>query len=56
METKRMKLYRVRHENLKMPEYAVAEDQTEAAYKVAYEYDDIISATCTVEYIGEVRL
>lgn len=56
METKRMKLYRVRHINLSAPEYAAAEDQTEAAKKVAYEYDDIISDTCTVEYIGEVRL
>ena len=56
METKRINLYRVRSEKLNSPHYAAADDQLEAAKKVAYEYDDILPATCSVEYVGEVRL
>ena len=58
METKRMNLYRVRHTNLSAPEYAAAEDQTEAAKKVTYDYDEesIIPETMSVEYVGLVRL
>ena len=36
-----MNLYRVRSEKLNSPHYAAADDQLEAAKKVAYEYDDI---------------
>ena len=56
METKRMNLYRVRSEKLNSPHYAAADDQLEAAKKVAYEYDDILPATCSVEYVGEVHI
>lgn len=56
MATKRMNLYRVRSERLDAPQYAAAENQTEAAKKVAYDYDDIMPTSMSVEYIGEVRI
>lgn len=56
METKKKNLYRVRSEKLNSPHYAAADDQLEAAKKVAYEYDDILPATCSVEYVGEVKI
>ena len=51
-----MNLYRVRSEKLNAPQYAAAHDQNEAAEKVAHEYDEILPATCSVEYVGEVKI
>lgn len=50
-----MKLYRVKHANLLSSEYAVADNQHEAAKKVAYHFGElsIPPADMTVEFIGE---